>query len=112
MSSEQARPLISILRLPDVIGMTGLPESSIYALIAKDEFPRPIALGAKRVGWSLSDVQAWLYAKIEATKNETPEATRQRGCRPPKAADSDARPARVQRGKNSTRADGRRKARN
>nr|WP_283842533.1 AlpA family phage regulatory protein [Bradyrhizobium sp. G127] len=90
--------------MPDVIGMTGLPESSIYALIAKDEFPRPIALGAKRVGWSLSDVQAWLYAKIEATKNETPEATRQRGCRPPKTA-------RVQRSTKSTRADGRRSAR-
>lgn len=98
------------MSVPDVIGMTGLPESSIYAAIAKNEFPRPIALGVRRVGWSLSDVQAWLQIRVDASKNETPEAIRQRGRRPakPKAERPIPRPARAPRHTKSTRADGRR----
>lgn len=111
MSSEHARPVIEIKRLADVMSMTGLSQSSIYALIAKSDFPRPITLSAKRVGWCLSDLQAWLQSRIEASKNETPADIRQRGRRPskPKAAERPiARPARAPRHTNSTRADDRR----
>lgn len=112
MSSEEARPIISILRKPDVMSMTGLPESSLHALIAKGKFPRPITLSVKRVGWQLHEIQAWLYARVEATQSETPEAIRERGRRPPRARDAAARPTRTQRPTKSTSADDRRTARN
>lgn len=110
MSSEQAHAIINIRRLPDVMLMTGLPESSIYRLMAQDEFPRPVKLSAKRVGWQLHEVQAWISAKIEATKNETPDDVRQRGRRPKRVVRVQ-RAKRIQRPTKSTRA-GRRIARN
>ena len=104
--SLEARPVYRMLRLRQVSDVTGLPPASIYALMARDEFPRQVALSINRVAWVEADVQAWVRARVDnAEQSDNP-----RGCRPPKAARRDARPARVQRSKNSTRADGRRKA--
>lgn len=49
-----------ILRRPDVERMTGLPRSTLYDKVAKGEFPRPIKLGAKAVGWRESVVNDWI----------------------------------------------------
>lgn len=52
-----------ILRRPDVEARTGLSRSTIYAWMARGEFPQPVALGARLVGWKESDIQAWLEAR-------------------------------------------------
>lgn len=54
-----------ILRLPDVINITGLSRSSIYQKIADGEFPKQINLGSKSVGWIESDIQNWIEDKIQ-----------------------------------------------
>ena len=51
---------MSILRMRDVIRMTGLSRSTIYLLIDRGEFPKQIRLGARAVGWREADVLAWL----------------------------------------------------
>ena len=38
---------------------TGLPKSTIYYLMAKGEFPKPLKLSARAVAWSVDDLQAW-----------------------------------------------------
>ena len=53
-----------ILRLPQVINTTGLPRSSLYAKIAEGEFPAPIKLGQRSVGWSAAEVEAWIDSRI------------------------------------------------
>ncbi len=55
---------LKILRRPQVEKATGLAKSSIYEKIERDEFPRPIKLGERAVGWLESDVKDWLNAKI------------------------------------------------
>ena len=40
-----------ILRLPAVKERTGLSRSTIYLQIAKGNFPSPISLGDRAVGW-------------------------------------------------------------
>ena len=52
-----------ILRLPSVRERTSLGRSTIYAMIDRGEFPRPIRLGARAVGWYESDVTAWMAAR-------------------------------------------------
>ncbi len=48
-----------ILRLPEVRHTTGLPTSTIYYMIKRKEFPEPIKLGARAVGWRLSEIEKW-----------------------------------------------------
>lgn len=59
----------SVLRLPAVISRTGLSRSSIYAAVARKEFPPPVSLGARSVGWIESEVQAWLEARIAVSRS-------------------------------------------
>ena len=58
----------TILRLPLVKGRTGLSRSSIYLRIANKEFPAPISLGGRAVGWLEEDINNWLEQKIEASR--------------------------------------------
>lgn len=55
---------MSILRLPEVVKLTGRCRSSIYQMIADGTFPRSVKLGGTRsIGWFVKDVLAWLYAR-------------------------------------------------
>ena len=58
----------SILRLPAVKARTGLSRSTIYLRISKNEFPAPISLGGRAVGWVEEDVDNWLAEKIKASR--------------------------------------------
>ncbi len=58
-----------ILRLPTVKDLTGLSRSTIYLRISKNEFPAPISLGGRAVGWVEADVNAWLSEKISASQS-------------------------------------------
>jgi prophage regulatory protein len=55
--------MMQIMRRPLVEAMTGLSRSTIYAWMARGEFPQPIKLGAKAVGWRESDITAWLSSR-------------------------------------------------
>lgn len=55
---------ISILRLPTVKNRTGLSRSTIYSKIARGEFPQPISLGARAVGWSNLTITEWLEGRV------------------------------------------------
>ena len=59
-----------ILRLPSVKDRTGLSRSNLYLKIANHEFPAPISLGARAVGWLEEDVENWLEEKVEASRKE------------------------------------------
>ncbi|WP_046168875.1 helix-turn-helix transcriptional regulator [Chromobacterium vaccinii] len=58
-----------MLRLPDVMKVTGLSRSSLYALIKQGQFPRQIQLGPRAVAWLSSDVDSWLEERINAARN-------------------------------------------
>ena len=52
-----------LLRLPAVMHVTGLSRSTLYRLIADEQFPRPVRLGLRAVAWRRSDVEAWSEAR-------------------------------------------------
>ena len=60
----------SILRLPVVKARTGLSRSTIYLRVAEGDFPRPISIGMRAVGWLESDIADWIQARIDESRNE------------------------------------------
>ena len=52
-----------ILRLPAVEAAAGFKKSKIYELVKEGQFPQPVRLGAKSVGWLADEVQAWIAAR-------------------------------------------------
>ena len=58
----------TILRLPAVMAKTGLSRSTIYLRISQDNFPKPISLGGRAVGWVLEEIDAWLNEQIKHSR--------------------------------------------
>jgi len=53
-----------ILRLNEVKALSGLSRSTIYAEIAKGNFPKQIQLtGARSVGWYESAINQWVESR-------------------------------------------------
>jgi prophage regulatory protein len=53
-----------LIRIKEVMNMTGLSRSSIYTYKNKSEFPNPIQLSARSVAWVRVDVEQWILDKI------------------------------------------------
>lgn len=66
--AEQVQQMPAILRRKQVEARTGLRRSTIYAKVASGEFPAPIRLGARAVGWVESEISRWLEARIAASR--------------------------------------------
>jgi len=67
--SDTIKNALCILRRKQVEQRTGLSRSSIYLKISRNEFPAPIALGARAVGWVESSVEGWIEQRIAASRN-------------------------------------------
>ena len=52
-----------IIRLPEVLRLTGLSRSWIYSAQASGRFPSALQLGPRAVGWKTSDVEAWISSR-------------------------------------------------
>ena len=55
-----------IIRLPEVIRITGLGKTSIYQSIKADGFPAPLKLTERARGWKASEISAWLESRERA----------------------------------------------
>lgn len=64
----QLQTALAILRRKQVEQRTGLSRSTIYALLSKDQFPKPVNIGPRAVGWIESEINAWLNARIEQSR--------------------------------------------
>lgn len=60
----QLRPVGRVLRLPELEHKVGLKKTQIYGLMARDEFPMPIKLTSRAVGWLEFEVDKWIQARV------------------------------------------------
>ncbi len=61
-----------ILRSPEVEARTGLGKSERARRIKHGEFPAPIPLGTRAVGWLESDIERWIAGRVEAARQSPP----------------------------------------
>lgn len=59
--SEKCR----LLRMPDVINITGLPRSTIYLKVKNKEFPSQVQISSRSVAWIESEVHEWISENIK-----------------------------------------------
>jgi prophage regulatory protein len=75
----------SILRLKAVRALTGVSRSTIWRLCRRGEFPQPLKLTARLIGWRAAEVQQWLDSRerggpaLTEVKDELSESRRDLG---------------------------------
>lgn len=52
-----------ILRLPEVMRLTGLSRSSIYRLESQGQFPARVKLAESASGWKAEQIQEWINSR-------------------------------------------------
>ena len=55
-----------LIRLKEVMHLTGLGRSSIYKFMTKGHFPMSISLGERAVAWDVGEVEEWVLDKVES----------------------------------------------
>ena len=66
--AEQLRGALTILRRKQVEARTGLSRSTIYLRIARGEFPTPVSLGVRAVGWNSQEIDQWIADRIAQSR--------------------------------------------
>jgi predicted DNA-binding transcriptional regulator AlpA len=76
--AQVANSPVSLLRIPVVLGQTGLCRASLYKRVAAGLFVRPVkAFGRQRAGWPSNEVQALVHAHIAgASESDIAELVR------------------------------------
>ncbi len=65
-----------LLRIQEVVYVTGFTRGWIYVLMRKGEFPLQVPVGKRAVRWRSTDVQAWISALPQATYRQSDESLR------------------------------------
>ena len=52
-----------LLRMAQLTAMLGIHKSTVYRMMEKGEFPRPIRLGPNSVAWRTAEVEEWLASR-------------------------------------------------
>ncbi len=53
-------------RRKDVETITGLSRSTLYLMMSRGDFPRPVKITEKAVAWPESVIATWLAARTKA----------------------------------------------
>jgi prophage regulatory protein len=56
----------TFLRCTAVVAVTGIPRSTLYELIKRGLFPRPIKLSERMAAWSSNEISDWQQRRIAA----------------------------------------------
>jgi prophage regulatory protein len=43
-----------------------MPDSTLYYLMNKGDFPKPLKLGKRTVAWKRSEIEAWIQSRERA----------------------------------------------
>jgi prophage regulatory protein len=83
MAAQSKTAQAVIIRRKQVQARTGLSCSTLYAKLRQNPkrpgdfdptFPRPISIGAKAVGWIEVEIDDWLNAQIQKSRNPSAKA--------------------------------------
>jgi prophage regulatory protein len=71
MAQEKQDNQKHIIRLRQVLEQVSLSRATVYKMIRRSEFPQPVQIGQRSVGWLTEEVNTWLESRPH-----TPPGTR------------------------------------
>ena len=57
-----------LLRIDQVLEVVGVSKSVLYEMIGRNEFPRPVRISLRAVGWHQWEIDDWLESLPPATE--------------------------------------------
>ncbi len=57
-----------ILRVADAVQKTGLSRSTIYRLLEAEDFPEPIRLSKRAIGWTEEQLNGWISSRTNVSQ--------------------------------------------
>ncbi|BBP51192.1 hypothetical protein PHLH3_08180 [Pseudomonas sp. St386] len=69
---------VEYMRLPKVIELVGLSQSTIYDMASDGRFPKQVKLGGRAVAWVKSEVLQWNRDKLVAARGQSPDSNESR----------------------------------
>lgn len=66
-----------LMKLPAVLARVAMSRSKLYAGVKEGTFPAPVSLGARAVAWVEQEVDDWVDALIQASRNPGSKASTQ-----------------------------------
>ena len=52
-----------ILRRSEVLARVGLSQATLYRLISRGMFPRPVRVSTRRTSWRSDEIEDWLVSR-------------------------------------------------
>lgn len=52
-----------VLRMRDLVELLGICRSTIYKLRKAGDFPEPVKVGPRSIGWRRADIEEWLEGR-------------------------------------------------
>ena len=63
VANDTSEKPLRLLRLKEVKMRVGLGRSTIYRWISEGNFPKPVRLGCRSVGWLESAIDTWIVSR-------------------------------------------------
>jgi len=60
-----------LVRLNEVLKLTGLCRSSVYQLMRRSEFPEQIPIGPRAVAWVLTEILDWIRCRVDSRRGKS-----------------------------------------
>lgn len=77
-NDDQQDAPVEYMRLPKVIELVGLSQSTIYDMASNGSFPKQVKLGGRAVAWVKSEVLQWNRDKLAAARGQSPDSNESR----------------------------------
>ncbi|WP_246855924.1 helix-turn-helix transcriptional regulator [Vibrio crassostreae] len=55
---------IRLIRLKEVMHVTGLARATIYKYMNEGTFPKSVSLGGRATAWEISEIEEWVLERI------------------------------------------------
>jgi prophage regulatory protein len=68
MITERVNRMTRLIRVDEVLRLTGLAKRTMYQEISAGRFPSSVPISTRAVGWSEEDVNNWIKEKIALAK--------------------------------------------